>query len=105
MATAKKAPAKTASKTVAAKKPVAKAKAPADTKKAPNRVLVSERTVATAKSDEKFAMPMEVKNWIERAQSIMNHQKGELERLRQENKELKAWRRWAETRILGSDFE
>ena len=28
-----------------------------------------------------FAMPQEVKDWIERAQSIMSHQKGEIERL------------------------
>lgn len=105
MATAKKTPAKKAARPVAAKKPAVKAKAPAKPKKASERVLVSERTIATAKTDEKFVMPMEVKNWIERANSIMNHQKGEIERLKAENKELKTWRRWAEDRILKADYE
>ena len=36
-----------------------------------------------------FAMPQEVKDWIERAQSIMSHQKGEIERLKKENAELR----------------
>lgn len=55
--------------------------------------------------DEKYAMPTAVADWIERATSIMNHQRGEIERLKQENSEMKAWRTWAEHRILRSDHE
>lgn len=105
MATAKKTPAKATSKPVAAKKPATKAKVAPSLKKAPERILVAERTVAKVKADEQFVMPMEVKNWIERAQSIMNHQKGQIERLKVENTELKAYKKWAEHRILRSDYE
>jgi hypothetical protein len=37
--------------------------------------------------------------------STINHQKGEIERLKKENTELKAYRRWAEQRILRSEHE
>lgn len=92
MATAKKPPAKTASKPVAAKKTSSKAKAPAKTKSAPE-------------GQKTYTMPQDVKDWIERAQSIMNHQKGEIERLKKENTELKAYQKWAQHRILRSDYE
>jgi hypothetical protein len=68
-------------------------------KKAP----VKKKPVAPIK--QTFAMPTEVKNWIDRAQSIMNHQKGQIDLLKKENAELKSWRRWAENRILRSDHE
>ncbi len=92
MATAKKTPAKKATK------PAAKAKAPTPAKKAP---------VAPAKAsgERTYTMPQDVKDWIERAQSIMNHQKGQIDRLTVENKELKAYKKWAEHRILRSDYE
>jgi len=35
----------------------------------------------------------------------MQHQKGLIERLKEENAELKTWRRWAEDRILKADYE
>ena len=92
MATAKKTPAKTASKPVAAKKPAAKAKALPKPQSAPE-------------GQKTYTMPQDVKDWIERAQSIMNHQKGEIERLKRENTELKAYKKWAEHRILRSDYE
>jgi hypothetical protein len=98
MATAKK----PAAKKAPAKKVVAK-KAP--TKKIVKRVLVSERTIASAKRDEMFAMPQEVKEWIERANSTINHLKGRVERLEQENKDLKAYRKFAERRILNVSAE
>ena len=43
----------------------------------------------TAPPEPVYSMPQEVKDWIERAQSIMNHQKGEIERLKDENAKLK----------------
>jgi len=62
--------------------------------------------VVTKKTIEpKFAMPQEVKEWIDRAHATMNHQKGEIERLKAENKELKSYKKWAENRILRSDQE
>lgn len=71
----------------------------------PKRILVSQRTVAKVPKDQTFAMPQEVKDWIDRAQSIMNHQRNQIETLTQENKRLKEWRKWAEHRILRSDHE
>ncbi len=76
-----------------AKKAAAK-KAPA--KKAPAK---------TAAPGELYTMPREVSDWIDRAQSIMGHQKGEIERLKKENAELRAYRKFAETRLLRSDHE
>jgi len=68
--------------------------------------LWRKRKVVTKKTTEpKFAMPQEVKEWIDRAHATMNHQKGEIERLKAENKELKSYKKWAENRILRSDQE
>jgi len=58
-----------------------------------------------ATTPQQFSMPQEVKDWIERANSIMNHQKGEIARLKEENAQLKAYRRFAEHRILRSEAE
>jgi len=77
------------SKTTAAKKPAVK------------RVP----TIAPMAPEQQYAMPAAVADWIERATSIMNHQKGEIDRLKRENSEMKAWRTWAEHRILRSDHE
>ena len=92
MATAKKTPAKKATKPATKAKVATPAKKPA---KAP----------AKASDGPLYTMPQEVKDWIERAQSIMNHQKGEIERLKEENEKLKAYRKFAEHRILRSDHE
>lgn len=92
MATAKKPAVKAKTKPVAAKKAPVKAKAPVARKTASEPVKT-------------YAMPQDVKDWIERANSIMNHQRGEIERLKTENKDLRTWRRWAEDRILKSDHE
>lgn len=92
MVTAKKAPAKTKSRPVAAKKAPAKAKVAPAPQKAPE-------------ATKTYTMPVEVSNWIDQAMSKINHQRGEIERLKQENKELKTWRRWAEDRILKADYE
>ena len=54
---------------------------------------------------QQFSMPQEVKDWIERASSIINHQKGEIARLKEENAQLKAYRKFAEHRILRSEVE
>jgi hypothetical protein len=99
MATAKK----PAAKKAPAKKVVAK-KAPAK-KPAPKRVLVSERTIASAKRDEMFAMPQEVKEWIERASSTMKHQATQIAQLKEEMAQLKAYKKFAANKIQGMSFE
>jgi hypothetical protein len=73
-------------------------------KKAPAKKAALKKAV-TSSSEQLFTMPVEVSEWIERAQSIMKHQKGEIERLKLENKDLKAYKKFAETRILRSDYE
>jgi hypothetical protein len=74
----------------------------ATAKKSPAKKVTSKTVAPKA---QRFDMPMEVKDWIERAQSIMNHQRGEIERLKSEVKDLKAYKKWAEHRILRSDHE
>ena len=69
----------------------AKAKAP---KKAPRKI-----------ADVTYLMPAEVKDWIERASSKINHLTSEVDRLKKENDELRGYRKWAEHRILRSDQE
>ena len=56
-------------------------------------------------SREQFSMPVEVKEWIEQATSRMRHMQGEIERLKEENKALKSYRKFAEHRILRSEAE
>lgn len=74
-------------------------------KKRTESVLVQENTIASTPKDQQFAMPMEVKEWIDRANSTINHLKGQIARLTEENSELKSYRRWAEQRILRSEAE
>jgi hypothetical protein len=83
MATAKKAPAKKTTPTPLQKKAKSTGVAP----------------------QKKFDMPLEVSNWIDQAMSTINHLRGEVERLKKENTDLKAYKRWAEHRILRSDHE
>jgi hypothetical protein len=54
---------------------------------------------------EEFRMSVEVKEWIERADSTIQHLRGKVERLEQENKDLKVYRKFAEQRILRSEHE
>ena len=69
------------------------------------KVSPSPKKLAKSRPDAKYAMPEEVRDWIDRANSIIQHLRGKVERLEQENKELKSYRKWAEQRILSSDFE
>ena len=73
-------------------------------KKTVKKVATTPRTKVET-TPQQFSMPQEVKDWIERAQSIMNHQRGEIERLKEENKALKTYRKFAEHRILRSEAE
>jgi hypothetical protein len=86
MATAKK----------VAAKAVAKKKVP---KKAPTALKV------VTLPEKQYGMPVEVKDWIEQASSRMKHMQGEIDRLKEENAQLKAYRKFAEHRILRSEAE
>ena len=99
MATAKK----SAAKKAPAKKVVAKT-APAK-KTAPKRVLASQSTIASAKRDEMFAMPQEVKDWIDRASSTMKHQANQIASMKEEIAQLKAYKKFAAQKIQGMSYE
>lgn len=92
-----------------AKKPATK-KAPAKkvpAKKAPAKKVAPKKKVesSTPSSQQTYAMTREVKEWIERANSTIQHLRGKVERLERENKELKAYQKFAEHRILRSEHE
>jgi outer membrane murein-binding lipoprotein Lpp len=50
-------------------------------------------------------MPIEVRDWIEQASSRLQRLSSEVDRLKVENAELKAYRKFAEKRILRSEHE
>jgi len=92
MATAKKTPAK---KTTL--KPLAK--------KAKSTGAPAKKAAPRKQVEPMFDMPREVADWIERANSTINHLRGQIEELKRENKELKAYRKFAEGRILNVSAE
>ena len=98
MATAKK-----TSKAPAKKVPAKKAPA----KKVVAKKLAPKKKVefSSPSSQQTYAMTREVKEWIERANSTIQHLRGKVERLERENKELKAYQKFAEQRILRSEHE
>jgi hypothetical protein len=84
-------------------------KAPA--KKAPAKKTVEKKLAPKKQAEfsvppqQTYDMTREVKEWIERANSIIQHLRGKVERLESENKELKAYQKFAEQRILRSEHE
>ena len=77
-------------------------------KKAPTKKVVAKKVAPKKQaefSEPTYAMTREVKEWIERANSTIQHLKGKVERLETENKELKAYQKFAEQRILRSEHE
>jgi cell division septum initiation protein DivIVA len=59
----------------------------------------------TAKTEPQFAMPMEVKEWIDQASSRMAHMTSEIARLKDENKQLKRTHKLMEQRVMGMSSE
>lgn len=59
----------------------------------------------TRKPETRYDMPREVSEWVERAHSTIQHLRGEVERLKKENADLKTYKRWAEKRILRAEVE
>ena len=56
-------------------------------------------------SEKQFDMPQEVKDWIDQAMSRMRSMQNKLDKQAEEIAELKAYRKWAEHRILRSEHE
>jgi hypothetical protein len=79
-------------------------KAPAK-KPAAKKVAVKTPAAKTVVRPTEYTMPVEVREWIERAQSTMSHLRSEVERLKTENSDLKKYRTFAEHRILRSEQE
>jgi len=79
-------------------------KAPAKATKASAKKVAPKKPVESS-TEPMYRMPKEVSEWIERASSMINHQKGEIARLKDEIVELKAYKTWATHRILRSDHE
>jgi hypothetical protein len=79
------------------------------TKKKAKKVSAAKKTnkivMQPKQAPELHMMSQDVKDWIARASSIMAHLKGENERLKQENSDMKAYKKWAEHRILRSEGE
>jgi hypothetical protein len=97
MATAKKTPKKPVVITTAPKNNVVKKKPAA------KKVLVQENTVANVPADKKFAMPVEVKEWIDQATSRIRHLTNENQRLKDELASLRRANRNMERRVMGSE--
>lgn len=95
MATAKKTPKKTVVIKTAPKNNVVK-------KPAAKKILVQENTLATAPADKTFAMPREVKDWIDNATSRIRHLTNENQRLKEEIAGLRRANRNMEARVMGS---
>lgn len=86
-----------ATRKTAAKKAVKKA---IDTSSAPRP-----KRPAKEQYGESYTMPVSVANWIEYAESTLRWQKTQIAQLKAEVVELKAYKKWAEQRILRSDYE
>lgn len=95
MATAKK---------PAAKKVATKAAVKAPAKKAPAKA--AKRPVQAPRREEQtFAMPTEVKDWIDRASSTMKHQANQIASMKEEIAQLKAYKKFAAQKIQGMSYE
>lgn len=78
-------------------------------KKSAKKKLVS-KAAPQKKTIEKgiehlFRMPTEVSEWIERANSTIQYLRTQVAELKKENVDLKAYRKFAEHRILRSEAE
>lgn len=73
---------------------------------APKKTAKKTTSKAGAKITEHvYEMPKEVAAWISDAQSRINFMKSEIDRLKEENKNLKSYKKFAEHKILRSEAE
>jgi hypothetical protein len=92
-------------KTPAKKTPAKKAAKKVVTLTPTKHIQVSQRTIASVKKDEMFAMPQEVKEWIDRASSTMKHQANQIAEMKKEIMELKVYKKFAANKIQGMSYE
>lgn len=86
------------------KTPAKKLATKAPTKKVPAKA--TKPPVKAPKADNRmFAMSVEVKEWIDRASSTMKHQASQIETMKQEIEQLKAYKKFAVNKIQGMSFE
>lgn len=79
------------------------AKKPVVIKTAP-KTVVMRKVVATVPKDEPiYKMPMEVKDWIDQANSRIKHLMAQNERLKAEIADLKRANKNMERRVMGSE--
>ena len=83
----------TAKKTTAKKQSVEPSKTPKSTQKPMKSV------------EKEFAMPQEVKDWIDQASSRMMHMQTKISRLEADNKALRAANKVMEQRVMGMSVE
>jgi predicted nucleic acid-binding Zn-ribbon protein len=84
-----------------AKKPAAKK--PVVIKTAPKTVVMRKVVAKVPKDEPMFKMPMEVKEWIDQANSRLQHLMAQNERLKAEIADLKRANRNMERRVMGSE--
>lgn len=58
----------------------------------------------TTPATKKYKIPVEVHEWIEQATSRIKHQEGEIERLKAEIAELKAYKKFASKKFTETDY-
>jgi len=64
--------------------------------------MATKKTAARAPT---YTMPQEVSDWIEHASSRLSYLQSEVDRLKRENNDLKAYKKFAEERLLRYDKE
>jgi hypothetical protein len=67
--------------------------------------MATAKKPAAKKEEQTFAMPVEVKDWIDQASSRMNHMRSEIDRLKEENKQLRRSHKLMEQRVMGMSLE
>jgi hypothetical protein len=67
--------------------------------------MATAKKPAAKKEAQPFAMPVEVKDWIDQASSRMNHMRSEIDRLKEENKQLRRSHKLMEQRVMGMSLE
>lgn len=83
----------------------APAKKPAAKKPAAKKPAVKKTATKAVGAEPMYSMPKEVQEWIDNAMSRMRHMQSEIDRLKTENRDLKSYKKFAEQRILRSDYE
>ena len=87
---------------VTAKKTPAKKTSVQPSKK---NIPVQSKVVATVKKEEEFRMPVEVKDWIDQAESRIRHLTTKVARLEEDNLKLRRANKVMEQRVMNMSVE